>query len=84
MSTPLTLGVVFVATLTAFLLVIGGIAIAGLIEDRRKRRRRRRRIDEEGSDAIEAWGVQIPMIFPEAAPRNGTPFSDEKDPPTNR
>lgn len=44
--------------------------------DRRRSERRRERIDIEGSDAIEAWGETIPMVWPARAPRNGTPFEE--------
>ena len=44
-------------------------------------RRRRKRIEREGPDAVQAWLEPIPVIVPQRAPRNGTPWHDE-DPPT--
>ena len=68
-------------------LAVGFIVFIGLVVlfvddrlyQRRKRRTGERRSDQlalEGSDAIEAWGEPIPMMWPTRAPRNGNPFDD--------
>lgn len=55
---------------------LAGRALAAVWRDARQEHRRREKIAEDGYDAVEAWGVQLPAIWPGRAPRNGDPWED--------
>lgn len=66
--------------MAATTLILSAFAVLNALSTRR----RRLRIEQDGADAVEAWTHPIPVIVPERAPRNGTPWGDEDTPTHHR